>query len=128
MSQQIARLLVSYGCLKVAFAEQNLSERLAHTVREADFHLTDETKWAYCAVATFLEDGWKSQAQYTVLLENCPFTLDELGRMVNSLVTGSRYDREHAERVGARWIGRGSWPTDLDRTAILFAVTCKSPE
>jgi hypothetical protein len=128
MSGEIATLLVSWNSVqKNAHDPRMFSEYLTHLVRESEFHLTDQTKWAYAKVATFLEDGWQSQQQYTKILPHCPFNLDQIGVMLNGVVSGFRYDKTDADKVGAKWLGRGVWPTERDRAAILFYVSCESP-
>ena len=95
---------------------------LTYLVRESDFHQDGENTWAYRKVATFLEDGWQSQRQYTRLKAGCGLTLDELGQAMNHIVGGTRYDKAKAQAIGCMWTPDGVWPTLADLGAFLFVV------
>ena len=127
MSGVIACLLVDWDCLMESNRDhQGLSAKLVHLAREANFHLTDDTKWAHAKVHTFLEDGWKAQQSWTTLHPNCGVDLEVFGQLANTMLAGSRTEKVMAADIGARWTGEGPWPTQLDRAALLFFVACES--
>jgi hypothetical protein len=129
MPVKVAQLMMNWNrLLDLSQDSQELSKYLKSLVRDSEFHLSDETQWAYAKVATFLEDGWTSQQGYTTLRVECALTLDQFGFVANTLLAGSRYDQSEAELVGARWLGCGEWPTDRDRAALLFFTACAVPE
>jgi len=108
-----------------ALREGTLIDYLKYLVRKSYFHHDDETHRAYEKVATFLEDGWQSQRQYTELEDDISLSLDELGRAMNQIVGGTRYEKAKAEAIGCRWTAEGSWPTRADVGAFLFYSVVK---
>ncbi len=109
--------------IKQMLQEGNIISYVSYLVSESSFHQTDETNWAYTKVATFLEDGWKSQQQWTTMAEHCVLTKEEFGQAINKLVGGTRYDKAHAVEINAQWTGAGEHPTRADMGAFLFFVS-----
>lgn len=106
--------------IKGAFEEGRVVEYLRYLVCESDFRIDDETLPAYRMVATFLEDGWREQQSWIALRGDCSLSLDEFGRIMNSLVRGTRYEERSAEEIGCPWTLAGPWPTSGDLAAFLF--------
>lgn len=113
--------------IKQAYIEGRLLDYLTYLVKESDFYQHDETRWSFIKVATYLDDGWQSQQQYTTLESGCLLTLDELGQVMNQIVGGSRYEQVHAKAMGCRWTFAGEWPTRADLGAFLFYVSVENP-
>lgn len=109
--------------IKRALQEGKIIPYVSYLVKESNFHQTDKTNWAFTKVATFLEDGWKSQQQSTTLAEHCVLTKEEFGQAMNKLVGGTRYDKAHAAKINVQWTGAGEHPTRLDMGAFLFYVS-----
>lgn len=114
--------------IRAAASSGQLKAYLDYLIKESNFYQDGDNTWAFAKVATFLEDGWQSQRQYTELKEGYIFTLDELGQMIASLVRGTRFDKGRAAEVGCRWTREGAWPTSADRAAFLFFVCVPPPE
>ncbi len=102
-------------------------EYVKSLVRDNNFRETDDTRWAYSKVATFLEDGWSSQLSYTKFQPDWPEEHRErLGFMINLHVCGGRFEAAHAKQLGTWWVKEGEWPTRCDAAAYLFFVATKS--
>lgn len=95
---------------------------LLESMRCFGFRRAEDTERFYCAVATFLEDGWLSQQEYRKLSPEVAALIDlnDFGRIVASVVRGYRYEQRVAQEVGASWIGEGEGLIRLDVAAYLF--------
>lgn len=113
--------------IKQALQEGKIISYVSYLVSESNFYQTSETMWAFIKVATFLEDGWTAQKEWTTLAEHCVLTKEELGQAMNKLVGGSRYDKARAAEIDAQWTGAGAHPTRADMGAFLFFVSVARP-
>ncbi len=95
---------------------------VAESMRCFGFRRAEDTERFYRAVATFLEDGWRSQQEYRKLSPEVAVLIDpnDFGRIVASVVRGYRYEQHVAQKAGAAWIGEGEGLIRLDVAAFLF--------
>lgn len=95
---------------------------LEEWVRGEGFYRNLQTSWAYSKVSTFLEDGWASQSEYTSIKAGATISLDEMGRLINKIVSGTSPDTVSGPH--RPYVGAGTYPTKLDMAAFVFYENC----